>query len=360
MDFAHASAVAATSGAAAPRAAFLPHIHRIRGLAMLLVIGAHCWPEFHWSAIERREMTLLFENVTVIFMAISGMLFVHLSAGLDYRRYLAHRFRIVISPYFFMSLPAIVLAIFVVHRSAVWPWVYDLPVWQQFLFFLATGKHLAPLWFIPMMSLFILAAPLFVRIDRHDLYCWLLPPAIVAATLLGRDSIGGMAGVWGKAIFMLPAWLAGMAYARHRTAIEPWAARRIGWIAGAVVLASAAMLILPERIDASLVQKLALALLLVTLLRGMPLPAAVDRALGRIADWSFGLYFMHGYVITAFRTLYSPMADMPAADVANGVIFPATLIGLVADIALVTAASMALIAIGKRMLGRRSRAVIGA
>lgn len=358
MDLARASAVA--SGVVAPRAGFLPHIHRMRGLAMLLVIGAHCWPEFDWSATERLRMAVLFENVTVIFMAISGMLFVHLSAGFDYRRYLMHRFRIVLSPYFFMSLPAIMVAIFFVHRSAVWPWVYDLPVWQQFLFFLATGKHLAPLWFIPMMTLFILAAPLFVRIDRHDLYHWLLPPTLVAGTLLGRDSIGGMAGIWGKAIFMLPAWLAGMAYARHRAVIEPWAARRIGWIAGAVAITSVALVIQPEWIDSSLVQKLALALLLVTLLRGMPLPVAVDRGLGRIADWSFGLYFTHGYVITAFRTIYAPMAPMSAADVGNGVIFPATLIGLVANIVLVTGASMALIAIGKRLLGRHSREIIGA
>src|SRR5699024_6316159 len=117
----------------------------------------------------------------------------------------------VLLPYLLISIPAIAMAVFVQHRADVWPWVYQLPVWQQIGFFVLTGKHLAPLWFIPMLALFIIGSPLLVAIDRHNLYPVLLPVTLAFAVLLGRDSVSGMANVFGKALFMLPAYLAGMA-----------------------------------------------------------------------------------------------------------------------------------------------------
>lgn len=188
----------------ARQGSFLRHIHLLRGFAILLVIGAHCWPAFAWSDREHARILLAFDNVTVVFMFISGLLFQHLSWRFEYRRYLRHRFSIVVLPYVIISIPAIVLVIFFLHRTSVWPWVYELPVWEQVIFFLATGKHLAPLWFIPMMTLFILAAPVFVWIDRRDLYPWVLPVTLTLAILLGRDSVPGILNVFGKGCSCCP------------------------------------------------------------------------------------------------------------------------------------------------------------
>lgn len=364
MDAANAIQAQAARGEPLPaepaRArAFLPHIHLLRGIAILLVVGAHCWPEFGWSQREHDWLMLAFDNVTVVFMFISGLLFQHLSASFDYPRYLKHRASILLLPYVIVSMPAVLVVVFVSHRDGIWPWVYQLPEWQQILFFLATGKHLAPLWFIPMMMIFVVAAPGFVWIDRRDLYRWALPIALALAVALGRDSIAGVAGVLGKAAFMLPAYLAGMAFSRHREAATRWCARH-GWaLLGGFALTSAMMLAgVPA--DVSILQKLLLALLLVLLLERVPLPARVNDGLGHIARASFGIYFIHGYVISSSRLLWQ--AEIGAGpDIAHaGVIFPPTLIGLAADIAFVVLVTLAIIAAGRAILGKYSRYLIGA
>ena len=363
----HSRAISITVPTAAevsPRAApiaFLPHVHRLRGVAMMLVVGAHCWPEFAWTRTTHDELMLAFDNVTVVFMVISGLLFQHLSSRFTYRRYLAHRFKTVLLPYLLVSLPAVLFVVFVRHRDDVWPWVYQMPPAAQIGFFLATGKHLAPLWFMPMIALFILAAPMFVAIDRRNLYPVVLPLTIAVALFAGRDSVVGLAGVLGKALFMAPAYLAGMAFARHRAAAEAWCQRRFGLLLVAFAALSALMLsgALP-RFEWSLLQKLTLALLLLAAMRAVTLPPALDRALDRVAAWSFAIYFVHGYVITACRLGWTSLHLPQPAQAEAGVIFPATLLGLGADIVLVLLASLAIVALVKRLAGPRSRYLIGA
>lgn len=355
-----ALAPAAVPSRRGDRPAFLNHVHLARGIAILLVIGAHCWPAFAWSDSERARVLLPFDNVTVVFMFISGLLFQHLSGRFDYRRYLRHRFSIVVLPYLVTSIPAILLVIFMLHRSSVWPWVYDLPVWQQVLFFITTGKHLAPLWFIPMMTLFILAAPLFVWLDRIDAYRWAVPLTLVIAMVLGRDCVPGPLNNLGKAVFMLPAYLAGMGFSHHRAAMEAWCERRIGWLILGFGVTSWVMLLNPAHADFSLVQKLILALILLVATRRLAMPKWLDRAISHVAKLSFALYFIHGYVITTLRTGVDRLGlSLPGAD-QTGAIFPPTVLGLIAFVAGVTAITLALAEGGRRLFGRYSRMLIGA
>lgn len=336
--------------------AFLPHVHLLRALAILLVVGAHCWPDFAWTPTQRGWVLLVFDNVTVIFMFLSGLLFQHLSGRFAYRRYLAHRFSIVVLPYLIVSTPAVLAVVFWRHRDAVWPWVYALPPWQQIAVLLLTGKHLAPLWFMPMMALFILAAPLFVVIDRRIGYRWLLPATILLATLIGRDGVGGLATVLGKAVFMLPAYLAGMAFSRYRVAAEGWCARAAPALAGALGVVSAAILLgWTPGLDLSLIQKLLLTPLLLVGLARVP-PSAVTRGAGTLAGMSFGIYFVHGYVITLFRIGWDRWTGLD--DGAPP--FAPSVPGLLLHVAAVALLSVALVAIVRRVLGARSRYVIGA
>lgn len=339
---------------------FLNHVHLARGIAILLVMGAHCWPAFAWSDSERARVLLPFDNVTVVFMFISGLLFQHLSHKFAYRRYLRHRFASVVLPYLVTSIPAIILVIFMVHRSSVWPWVYEMPVWEQVLFFIATGKHLAPLWFIPMMTLFIIAAPVFVWLGRIDAYRWAVPITLVIAIVVGRDCVPGVFNNLGKAVFMLPAYLAGMGFSHHRLALESWCERRIGWLILSFGVASWVMLVNPAHADFSLVQKLIMAAILIVMTKRLAMPEWLDRATSHIAKLSFALYFIHGYVITTLRTAAEKTGfALPDAD-QTGAIFSPSLLGLLLFVAAVAAITIAIAELGRRLLGRFSRMLIGA
>lgn len=354
--FAVASPVAVAPRPSARRG-FLPEVHRFRGLAIMLVVAAHCWPCFAWGPRQQQAILVLLDNVTVLFMCVSGFLFQHLIPRFAYPAYLRRRLRNVMLPYVLISAPAIMTAIFVRHRDDVWSWVYRMPAWKEALFFLATGKHLAPLWFMPMISLFILAAPVFVAIDRQRAYRWLLPPTVLIATLLGRDSVPGVAGVIGKALFMLPAYLAGMAYSHDREACEAWARANVRGIAVALAVVSAAIAsgLLP--LDLGLVQKLLMAPLILLAMRAVATGGRLDRMLTRLATLSFGIYFVHGYVITALRIELGRLVG-PAAT--GGRAFPPTFAGLLLSVVAVTLVSALIVEAVRSATGRYSRMLIGA
>ena len=353
-------AAAADASTGAPRAAFLPHVHRLRALAMLLVVGAHCWPEFGWDAVATSRLLLVFDNVTVVFVAISGLLFHHLSARFSYPRYLRHRAATVLLPYAVVSIPAIAAAVFWRHREDVWPWLYQLPKWEEALVFLATGKHLAPLWFIPVMALFILAAPAILWIERRGLLPVVLPPLLVFAVMVGRDWMGGPLNMVGKAVFFLPAYLAGMAWSRHRAEAERWAAAHWRLLPAAFLLLSGAMAWQVAGWDWAILQKLTAAALLMAALKGASFPPMVEAASQRLAAWSFAVYFVHGYVITALRIGWEGAGLPRPMGAPDGVIFPPSLPLLLLDVALVVAVSMAIVGVVKRLTGRWSRYLIGA
>jgi peptidoglycan/LPS O-acetylase OafA/YrhL len=341
---------------------YLRHVHLLRGIAIMLVVGAHCWPAFNWSPSQNATMLLIFDNVTVVFMFISGLLFQHLSGDFRYPSYLRHRFSIVVLPYLIVSIPAVLMVVFVDHRDAVWPWVYKMPAWEEILFFFATGKHLAPLWFIPMMTLFIICSPLFIWIDRKNLYPVLLPVTLILAVMLGRDSLSGLWNVFGKALFMMPAYLAGMYFSRHRVLCERWCERNKAFLALALALLSLLIFIpvFPAQ-DFSILQKLVLAVLLLIVTKQAEIPELVERGLAKIADMSFAIYFVHGYLITASRIFWGKLfgATEATGDVPSG-IFQPSILGLVLDIVLVLGLSVILTRIGQRVLGKYSRVMIGA
>ncbi|WP_420804924.1 acyltransferase family protein [Pacificimonas flava] len=133
-----------------------------------MIICAHTVPSFDWSDWPTfgRVVDTICNQASIYFFFIAGFLFQFLSPRYETRRYLKQKFRTVIMPYLIMSVPALLVFTLVTQREGVWSWFYDLAIWEQIGLFLLTGKHLAPLWFVPTITLFYLAAPLLVRGDR--------------------------------------------------------------------------------------------------------------------------------------------------------------------------------------------------
>ena len=338
---------------------FLPHVHMLRAVAILIVVGAHCWPNFSWTPAQARIIHALFDNITMVMMFISGLLFQHLSGHFRYARYVKHRFSMIILPYVIVSIPALAIVIFFHHREDVWPWVYAMPAWKQAAFFLLTGKHMAPMWFMPMIALFILAAPAFIMVDRLNLYPALLPVTLLIAMWLGRDADLGLGGVLGKAVFTLPAYLSGMAFSRHRVALEDWCHRRI-LLLGLAVAGLSAVIVAANftALDLTLPQKILAGVLLLTLFRTIEFGPVFTRRMGMIADESFAIYFIHGYVITGLRLAADGAG--PAA-LSHGMAQPTeTAVGLISLILFATLVSLLVVYISRHVFGRRSRMIVGA
>lgn len=330
--------------------AFQQDIHMFRCMAITLIVTMHSIELFDWSGSKASlydSMSVLFNSMSILFFFISGYLFQHLSGNFEYKTYLERKVNNVILPYIIISIPAIVISVWLIPQEGMWDWFYSTPKIVQILLFYLTGKHLEPLWFVPAVTLIYLAAPLLIRIDRRPAAYWIIPVLLVVSVAIGRD---GPTGPLQKAVYMLPAYMTGMFASRYGTVLRPLLKRYL-----AVLLTALVLLYWIIRHDdpfagTQVLFKILLSLTIWILLNGV---RRVPPLAGTIADLSFGIYFVHGYVLAAMRLVFTYSLGSPNPFPGN---IPFALIA--------TAVVMAISIMGVRMVQiaftRHSRQLIGA
>lgn len=338
---------------------FQHHIHIFRGVAIMLIVCAHTVPSLDWSMnpLTGRIVDAIANQSSIFFFFIAGYLFQHLSARFHYKTYLKQKLKTVIVPYLILSVPALIIFTVVVPRVGMWPWFYDLPLWQQIGLFLLTGKHLAPLWFVPTISLFYLVAPLLIWIDRRatSLY-WLIVPLLLLSTYVGRD---GQYGPIDKAIYLLPVYLIGMVFSRYQSRAEALVVR--SWLPLLIVMTVGTMgffLEWPEPPYYMMIMKVPMTLLMtVTLLKYQHI---FGKRLDYIAHVSFGIFFIHAYFISALKvaTVYIVHGHLYTGEGTGDL--PGTVPYFIVYALTVLLISVAVIRLAQKIFGQRSRMIIGA
>lgn len=357
-------AVGAVGPAEQKLGGFLSHVHMFRALAIICIVAGHglCFQP-DWGAQENARSALLdlFGNGTVLFVFIAGYLFHHLSGKFVYSHYLRSKFRNVVLPYLLISIPAIALAIrngSIAHYRPEW---VDAPWWQQAAwYYLKGGAHLNySLWFIPMITIFFVLAPLFMWVARHPRFYLLVPALLLVSMGLHRPIFPNLET--GRLfVFFVPIYMLGMAWSQYRELADAWVARNLGRLACAWLALLVAQLMWGIEhgsyasvevfdfssgwIDWVLLQKLVACPLLLGLLQryGHRFPKLLDR----VADYSFSIYFFHVYVFLGLRltldrvTLESPVMGWGTRLVA----------GLVC--------SMLIAYLGRKIFGRYSRSIV--
>jgi len=342
-----------------PRSEFQQHIHVFRAIAIILIVCAHSIPSLDWAQnpFWARFFDGLANEASIFFFFIAGYLFQHLSKNFSYRAYLIQKIKTVIVPYLFVSLPALYLFTMVVEREGMWIWFYEIPVWQQVALFLLTGKHLAPLWFVPTITLIYLLAPVFIYVDRKvpKLY-WIILPLWILAMYTGRN---GPIGPLEKAVYLLPVYLLGMLVSSYRLQAQ-CLIKRYWVVLLAVSLAGFAgfVLNLSEPPYYLMMMKAPLALLLtVILFRIYPI---FGRRLDYIAEVSFGIFFIHAYFISFFKSVATYWMRGSHYSGVDAFLLPGSWLTLLIYTLTVLGASLLSIWICQRVLGKRSRYFVGA
>ena len=294
---------------------FLRYIHSLRALAILSVVAAHCISLFDWGRIgwPYQLVVSVIPNCTVFFVFISGFLFQHQSHKFEYRRYLKSRFLNVVLPYVIVSLPMLA-AQAVNQRGAFdptcihhWPTLAQNVAWS-----LLTGHHiLIPFWFIPMLAVFYLLAPVLHWIDRDGRLYYLLPLLLAVTVCVHRPN--DLDHILHSCAYFLPFYLYGMWFSRHRDRVLAWHDRWLPvlltgvaglvWLEvvlqGAGYVKSAAMFSTENGVvDTNALQKLLLCGVLLVILER--LGEGLHRKLRPLGDASFGIYFLHMYFIKGY------------------------------------------------------------
>lgn len=344
---------------------FLRYIHLFRAIAIIFIVAGHTDTLFSWEAdtVAQRFAQTVFRNGSLMFVFIAGFLFQHLLPKYEIKKYYLSKLKNVISPYLIISIPAILRVIFVPYEHAGFPETFL--AWNpinQALFLYLTGGHLMALWFIPMIAIFYLIAPLLVRLDRDGRIYWLLPALYVIALFMHRPA--GLLDPVHSFLLYLPIYLLGMWSARN---IKPILAfvHRWQWpmLAGFIVIVLLEVFVLeanenvyaqnmfdrhPDVIDFITVQKTLLSFLLLYYLSRVQ--EIAPRFLDTVAEISFGIFFVHSYAILASQTVARRLDWELSFNVPLYFLYTAFVIALVS----------ATILIVKRLTGPRSRFLVGA
>jgi surface polysaccharide O-acyltransferase-like enzyme len=335
------------------------HIHVFRGVAIIFIVFAHTIPSLDWSdwPLTGKLIDSIANQSSIFFFFIAGYLFQHLSARFSFSKYFMQKLKTVIAPYALLSIPALFVFTVLTERTRMWSWFYDLDIWQQVVLFMLTGKHLAPLWFVPTIALFYLAAPLLIWMDRKlPQGYWLILPLMALSTYLGRD---GPYGPIDKAIYLFPVYLMGMAFSHYKQQAMSLVMR--WWpvlLLIAVVSAAGVVFEWSSPPYWHMPMKAALALIITWQLYRHH--HVFGHRLDYIAEVSFGIFFIHAYFISAIKVATVYLLHGTIYDGRGSEDIPGNLLTFGLYAGLVILFTVAAIWLAKRALGKNSRMFIGA
>ncbi len=331
---------------------FLNYIHNFRAAAILFIVAGHCIDAFKWENNKLTYDTLCFllKNGTVLFVFISGFLFQHLSHKYDVRKYLKNKMRYVLLPYVIVSIPAITAFTFFFKRPNMSLGFYENPIPIQIILFYLTGDHITPFWFIPMITIFYVISPVLIWLDNEThIYC-LIPLFILVSVMVPR---GG--GILRNFVHFFSVYLIGMGCSRYKDLLIRKTEKHFNLLLFLYALlvttgvANEHFSIFPLQC-LNYLSKLIVCLLLVSLFHRYE-DMIKDRG-DHLASISFGIYFVHSYVISSIRVSTSGKL---------GVTMPiegSVILHLLFFVFVVVACCLGVMLI-KKMLGRYSRLVIG-
>lgn len=292
-----------------PYKSFLGYIQSFRAFAIFLVVATHTTAVFSWNNNDLiyRLLELIYSNGTVLFVFIAGYLFQHLSYKFNMRQYYISKLNNVITPYILVSIPAILFFIAFQHREVVLWHIYQKPVWMQIIYFYITGGHLAPLWFVPMIALFYIIAPLLIKADKSTWFYCCLPAFFLVSHYVGRGS------VINNFMHFFSAYVFGMFCSHYKNNVNVWLCKRyfLSTIAAVYIGLIYFGLYSADIHLGSFIyfQKIFLCMLVLGIFVKLA-QKSETRLAQTIANTSFGVFFIHSYVLGFAKIISNQISQL--------------------------------------------------
>lgn len=331
---------------------FVKYIHHFRGIAILFVVACHLLLDWGSGSKTYKILEILFGNGTVLFVFIAGYLFQHLTRKLDYKDYLKKKMTNVIIPYLLVSTPIIVYRIITGdlpgYITDPHPDFINWPVMEQVLYFLSHGAHMQQLWFVPMIALFYLSAPLFYYFDRHPKSYWLLVLFFGLSVLIDREPFSDIFKMF---VHFISVYFFGMFMSRYKKEFLEFAKRYHLLITGSLIAVLLANYFYYDlfRNPLNYIQKMLFCAFFIYWL--WRLEKYIPSFINELADISFGIFFLHYYSILVIKAIYQYVTK------SSGI--PGHFLYWLADYFLVLFATVIVIRMVRKIVPKYSRNLIG-
>lgn len=342
---------AATTPAQAAPKKFIQYIHDFRGIAIIYVVAAHVLVKWEEGSATARWMEVIWQNSTILFLFIAGYLFQHLSKKFEYKDYLVKKFQNVICPYLILSAP--IVAYRLMYQDIPGAVIFDHPdfaSWskaEQGWYYMLHGAHLQPLWFIPMITLYYLIAPLLLYIDRHPKLYYVLLPLFALSFIITRSVLSDTLIM---AVHFLSVYVFGMFLSRYKNEFLEFAKKF--WIP--ITVLPIAALIATYYADAKMYDRfdflhkvLFCTFYIYWLWR---LEKYMPKWIDILATYSFGVFFVHYFYVLLMRGLYMKFFH---TEVPGNILFWTGSFVIIMTLAVLTLMA------AQKVLGKKSKYFVG-
>lgn len=333
---------------------FLYFFENLRGVAILMVMLSHISVIYETDSYWENLFRYLLGDISSLFVFVSGYLFLYTTRrkGYHYLEYLHKKAGYILYPYLLLSAVAIGYGLMSAKNLD-----YGLEPVQYGLWSLLVGGGLiVPLWYIPMIWLVFLISPLLLAASRLPLFGLVVTVGLAVSLLTGRpySNLNPFLSVF----HFLGFYLMGMYFAQNGALLR-WCQRHITLVCALLLATYVAMYFWWFHTDTfnrgfwdQLFQLnvLQLSKLVFVWLMFFAFSAYLNHPqpwLSRIAQVSFGLFFVHGFWLYLFGIV---MGRMPV-NVLSGKLALQLVFGFVF--------SYVSIVIVRKVLGSRSRYVVG-
>jgi surface polysaccharide O-acyltransferase-like enzyme len=306
----------------------------------------------------------LFDNGTVLFVFIAGFLFQHLNHDhFNIRRYWFQKSKFVLLPYVIISIPIILFRLKFGVGELPLPNHFDTnPILYKIFFYLLTGLHMVPFWFMPMIFLIYLSTPVLHALDNRKFYTYFFPLIFIAGMFTYRAT--NNANPFLSYLHFIPIYITGMWASFYKEKVLAHINKllfpllliylTISTLELTEVITLDKKLSFEEVADNQLlifniyVFK-AVVLCFILLMVFYKLRDKNINLLVLLGDYSFGIYFLHFYFISFFRETFHQM----------GIPFKFSTINFIGFYLMILSLSVTAVFVIKKITGKYSRYIIG-
>lgn len=349
------------------------HLNIIRAIAILLIVVTHAQYVAKWvpDSYLGYFVANLYSGGTILFIFISGYIFHKLSSDeFVYAKFVRAKFTNVFVPYLVLSIVPIGFRMYVGFDKYGSDYLVTsgspIEAIRVFLYYLWAGRQLTGYWFVPVVMLIFASAPLHLRFINLSFKAQsaIIIILTIVASLIHRpeDNVG----VLQLYCYFTPVYLFGVFCSVHHDKVNAYIEANIISI---TIFVALFIFFAPfseevfnhnykpafvwNGIDYILIEKLIVAVLLVTLLYRYRHKRIWFFEL--IASASLAIYFIHPWIITALSLVLGRNYYYGSSDVQVAMSWPGmpiiTLILLVGSISVGVAV--------KLIFKRKSKGIIG-
>jgi surface polysaccharide O-acyltransferase-like enzyme len=220
------------------------------------------------------------------------------------------------------------------------------PPLQKIGYFIITGAHLKPLWFVPMIAIFYVAAPLLIKLDRNQWLYRLLPLFALVSLFVDRQALSDIPRMF---VHFFSVYTFGMFMSRYKAEISVFSSR--WWLPLSLITVALCVVTsfdAPYYDKFMYIQKMFLCWFFIYWLdrEDRFVPGFFDT----LADMSFGIFFLHYYFLLFVKNIFEELA--PVLMVGNAFTW-------VLHLTLILALNCIFIFLVRKVFNDRSRYLIG-